>query len=64
MKLANERNSPDFFKLLHRICTGFPSINHLPTGKAGLVTNSEGRILDKYLARAVNGALEAKVLWN
>ncbi|HEX4962153.1 MAG TPA: class I SAM-dependent methyltransferase [Thermoanaerobaculia bacterium] len=32
-------------------------VNFLLTGKAGTVTNSEGRILSRYLARAVNGAL-------
>jgi SAM-dependent methyltransferase len=42
--------------------TPFPLlINYLLTGKAGLVTNSEGRILEKYLARAVNGALDTKM---
>jgi len=38
--------------------TLFPTFaNYLLTGKAGVVTNSEGRVLDKYLARAVNGVL-------
>lgn len=36
-------------------------INYLLTGKAGIATNSEGRILDKYLARAVNGALSTRL---
>jgi hypothetical protein len=31
--------------------------NYLITGRAGVATNSEGRMLDKYLARAVNGAI-------
>ena len=35
-----------------------PLMNFLLTGKGGTVTNSEGRILDRYLSRAVNGALE------
>jgi SAM-dependent methyltransferase len=38
--------------------TPFPFFaNHLVTGSAGVVTNHEGRMLDRYLARAVNGAL-------
>lgn len=38
--------------------TPFPFFaNHLVTGRAGIVTNHEGRMLDRYLARAVNGAL-------
>jgi SAM-dependent methyltransferase len=38
--------------------TPFPFLaNHLVTGSAGIVTNHEGRMLDRYLARAVNGAL-------
>ena len=42
--------------------TPFPHFaNYLFTGKAGVVTNSEGRILDRYLARAVNGALSLKL---
>ncbi len=36
--------------------TPFPFMaNYLVTGKAGTVTNHEGRMLDRYLARAVNG---------
>lgn len=38
--------------------TPFPFFaNHLVTGSAGYVTNHEGRMLDRYLARAVNGAV-------
>jgi SAM-dependent methyltransferase len=38
--------------------TPFPFFaNYLVTGTAGVVTNREGRMLDRYLARAVNGAL-------
>ena len=38
--------------------TPFPFFaNYLVTGAAGVVTNEEGRMLDRYLARAVNGAL-------
>src|SRR5215218_702144 len=36
-----------------------PLVNYLLTGKGGVLTNSEGRVLDRYLARAVNGALSA-----
>ncbi len=32
--------------------------NYLTTGKAGVVTNTEARLLDRYLSRAVNGALQ------
>lgn len=35
--------------------------NYLLTGKAGVITNSEGRLLDRYLARAVNGALALRL---
>ena len=35
-----------------------PLVNFLITGKGGVVTNSQGRLLDRYLSRAVNGALE------
>jgi SAM-dependent methyltransferase len=39
--------------------TPFPFFaNHLVTGDAGVVTNHESRMLDRYLARAVNGALD------
>jgi hypothetical protein len=34
-----------------------PLVNYLLTGKGGALTNSEGRVLDRYLARAVNGVL-------
>lgn len=34
-----------------------PLVNYLLTGKGGVLTNTEGRVLDRYLARAVNGAL-------
>ncbi len=38
--------------------TPFPFFaNHLATGKPGIVTNGEARILDRYLIPAVNGAL-------
>ena len=38
--------------------TPFPFLaNYLVTGNAGVVTNHEGRMLDRYLARAVNGAI-------
>lgn len=38
--------------------TPFPLLmNYLLTGKGGVLTNSEGRVLDRYLSRAVNGAL-------
>jgi len=40
--------------------TPFPFFaNYLLSGKSGVVSNSEGRILDKYVARAVNGVLSA-----
>src|SRR5437868_3356269 len=32
-------------------------INYLLTGKGGVVTNSEGHTLDRYLAHAIDGAL-------
>ena len=35
-----------------------PLVNFLLTGKGGAVTNSHARLLDRYLSRAVNGALE------
>ena len=39
--------------------TPFPLFaNYLTTGKGGVITNSEARLLDRYLSRAVNGALE------
>lgn len=39
--------------------TPFPFLaNYLLTGDAGVVTNAAGRMLDRYLARAVNGVLE------
>jgi len=34
-----------------------PLVNYLLTGKGGALTNSEGSVLDRYLARAVNGVL-------
>jgi SAM-dependent methyltransferase len=34
-------------------------MNYLLTGKAGALTNVEARLLDRYLARAVNGVLTA-----
>lgn len=34
-----------------------PIAAYLLTGSAGVVTNGEGRLLDRYLARAVNGVL-------
>lgn len=38
--------------------TPFPSLaTYLLTGSAGTVTNRDGRVLDRYLARAVDGAL-------
>lgn len=40
--------------------TPFPFFaNYFLSGKPGAVTNSEGHILDKYVARAVNGVLSA-----
>ena len=42
--------------------TPFPFFaSHLVTGKAGVVTNHEGRMLDRYLARAVNGAIACEL---
>jgi len=42
--------------------TPFPFLaNYLATGKAGTVTNHEGRMLDRYLARAVNGAISCEL---
>ena len=42
--------------------TPFPFFaNHLVTGRAGTVTNHEGRMLDRYLARAVNGAITCEL---
>ena len=42
--------------------TPFPFFaNHLVTGRAGVVTNHEGRMLDRYLARAVNGAIACEL---
>jgi SAM-dependent methyltransferase len=35
--------------------------NYLLTGSGGVVTNAEGRVLDRYLARAVNGVLNTKL---
>jgi SAM-dependent methyltransferase len=32
--------------------------NYLMTGSGGVATNTEARVLDRYLARAVNGALQ------
>src|SRR5205814_2923655 len=41
--------------------TPFPVLaNYLLTHKGGVITNSEGRVLDRYLARAVNGALSTE----
>ena len=37
----------------------WPMFNFLITGEAGVTTNVEGRVLDRYLSRAVNGALDA-----
>jgi SAM-dependent methyltransferase len=34
-------------------------MNFALTGKGGFMTNTEGRVLDRYLARAVNGVLTA-----
>jgi SAM-dependent methyltransferase len=36
-------------------------INYLLTGKGGVVTNSSGHILDRYLAHAIDGALTTAV---
>src|SRR5579871_75509 len=42
--------------------TPFPLlVNYLLTGKGGVVTNTQGRVLDRYLARAVEGALTAEL---
>lgn len=42
--------------------TPFPFLaNYLVTGAAGIVTNREGRMLDRYLARAVNGAVTCEL---
>jgi SAM-dependent methyltransferase len=42
--------------------TPYPSLMlYLMTGDAGVVTNDEGRVLDRYVARAVNGALATEV---
>lgn len=42
--------------------TPFPAlVSYLLTGKGGTITNSEGRVLDRYLARAVNGALSSEL---
>ncbi|HZT40739.1 MAG TPA: hypothetical protein VFA07_01050 [Chthonomonadaceae bacterium] len=42
--------------------TPFPLlVNYLLTGKGGVVTNTQGRVLDRYLARAVEGALTIEV---
>jgi SAM-dependent methyltransferase len=42
--------------------TPFPFVaNYLLTGDAGVVTNVDGRMLDRYLARAVNGVLECRL---
>lgn len=38
-----------------------PLINYLVTGQGGILTNSEASVLDRYLARAVNGALATAV---
>ena len=38
-----------------------PLMNYLLTGKAGVLTNVEARLLDRYLARAVNGVLTADI---
>jgi SAM-dependent methyltransferase len=36
-------------------------VNYLLTGKGGVLTNVEARLLDRYLARAVNGALATEL---
>src|SRR5579871_102312 len=42
--------------------TPFPLlVNYITTGKAGTVTNHDARILDRYLARAVNGAMTCPI---
>lgn len=42
--------------------TPFPFFaNYLVTGRAGVVTNHEGRLLDRYLAAAVNGAVSCEL---
>jgi SAM-dependent methyltransferase len=38
-----------------------PLINYLLTGNGGILTNSEGRVLERYLSRAVNGALATEI---
>lgn len=38
-----------------------PLISYLLTGKGGVLTNSSGRVLDRYVARAVDGALTCDV---
>jgi len=42
--------------------TPFPFfVNYLVTGSAGVVTNHESRLLDRYLAAAVNGAVSCEL---
>jgi len=42
--------------------TAFPLFaNYLVTGRAGVVTNHRARVLDRYLARAVNGAIACEL---
>jgi SAM-dependent methyltransferase len=41
-----------------------PLLCYLLTGKGGVLTNTEGRVLDRYLAKAVNGVLAAKLPWD
>ena len=36
-------------------------MNYLTTGKGGVVTNTQARLLDRYLARAVNGVLQTEL---
>jgi SAM-dependent methyltransferase len=38
-----------------------PLMNYLLTGKGGVVTNTESRMLDRYLSRAVNGVLATRL---
>ena len=38
-----------------------PLLCYLLTGKGGVLTNTEGRVLNRYLAKAVHGALAAKL---
>jgi SAM-dependent methyltransferase len=38
-----------------------PLVNYLLTGKGGALTNREGQMLDRYLARAVNGTLATEL---